>query len=70
MLSGFSRLLFSPLFSALQKVAEEGPVRYSCDSSNFLSVQDPVPLDIALTNVSELSSEFQFLAGYFGYSYH
>ncbi|KAG1744905.1 uncharacterized protein EDB91DRAFT_1080445 [Suillus paluster] len=74
----FSRFLLPPLFSGLQKAAEEGPViivnasQYSCDALIISSVQDPiyVPLDIAWTEVSELSSEFQSLTGQFGSSEH
>ncbi|OAX38220.1 hypothetical protein K503DRAFT_850105 [Rhizopogon vinicolor AM-OR11-026] len=68
-LPGFSRFLLPPMFSDLQKAAEAGPViivnvsQHSCDALIILSAQDPVhiPLDIARTEVSELSSEFQSL---------
>ncbi|KAG2141848.1 TPR-like protein [Suillus clintonianus] len=74
MLPDFSRFLLPPLFSDLQKAAEEGPViivnasRYGCDALIIFSAQDPVhvPLDIARSEVSELSSEFQSLAEEFG----
>ncbi|KAG1734893.1 CHAT domain-containing protein [Suillus paluster] len=74
----FSRFLLPPLFSDLQKAAEEGPViivnasQYSCDALIILSAQDPVhvPLDIARADVSELSSEFQSLAEGVGSSDH
>ncbi|KAG1824870.1 CHAT domain-containing protein [Suillus subaureus] len=77
-LPDFSRFLLPPLFSDLQKVAEEGPViivnasQYSCDALIILSGQGPVhvPLDTAQVKVSELSSEFQSLAGQFGSSDH
>ncbi|KAG2119451.1 CHAT domain-containing protein [Suillus clintonianus] len=76
MLPDFSRFLLPPLFSNLQKAAEEGPViivnasRYGCDALIVFSAQDPVhvPLDIQQTEVSELSSEFQSLAEQFGSS--
>ncbi|KAG2111124.1 TPR-like protein [Suillus clintonianus] len=76
MLPDFSRFLLPPLFSNLQKAAEEGPViivnasRYGCDALIIFSAQDPahVPLDILQTEVSELSSEFQSLAETFGAS--
>ncbi|KAG1731705.1 hypothetical protein EDB19DRAFT_1912419 [Suillus lakei] len=58
LLPDFSRFLLPPLFSAFQKAAKEGPI---------LST---IPLDIALTDVSELSSEFQYLAEQFGSSDH
>ncbi|KAG1824845.1 CHAT domain-containing protein [Suillus subaureus] len=75
-LPDFSRFLLPPLFSDLQKVAEEGPViivnasRYSCDALIILSGQGPVhvPLDTTQAEVSELSSEFQSLAKLFGSS--
>ncbi|KAG1726211.1 hypothetical protein EDB19DRAFT_1945192 [Suillus lakei] len=77
-LHGFSRFLLPPLFSDQQKVAEEGPViivnasRYSCDALIISNGQDPVhiPLDIAQTEVSELSSELQSLSEQFGSSDH
>ncbi|KAG1838255.1 CHAT domain-containing protein [Suillus subluteus] len=76
-LPGFSRFLLPPLFSDLQKAAENGPViivkasKYSCDAL-IISSQDPVhvPLDIGRTEVSELSSEFQSLAERVGSSDH
>ncbi|KAG2141962.1 TPR-like protein [Suillus clintonianus] len=78
MLPDFPRFLLPPLFSDLQKSAEEGPVvivnasQYSCDALIVLSGQDPVhvPLHIVQTEVSELSSEFQSLSGQFGSSNH
>jgi CHAT domain-containing protein len=74
MLPDFSRFLLPPLFSDLQKAAEEGPViivnasQYSCDALIVLSDRDPVhvPIDITQTEVSDLSSEFQFLSKEFG----
>ncbi|KAG1729238.1 CHAT domain-containing protein [Suillus lakei] len=77
-LPDFSRFLLPPLFSDLQKVAEDGPViivnasRYSCDALIILRDQDPVhiPLDITQVDVSELSSEFQSLAAHIGSSDH
>ncbi|KAG2148094.1 CHAT domain-containing protein [Suillus clintonianus] len=76
MLPDFSRFLLPPLFSDLQKAAEEGPViivnasQYGCDALIVFSAQDPVhvPLDIPQTEVYELSSEFQSLAEQFGSS--
>ncbi|KAG2339573.1 hypothetical protein BDR05DRAFT_847845, partial [Suillus weaverae] len=76
MLPDFSRFLLPPLFSDLQKAAEEGPViivnasQYGCDALIIFNAQDPVhvPLDIAQTEVSELSFEFQSLAEQFGAS--
>ncbi|KAG1743863.1 CHAT domain-containing protein [Suillus lakei] len=78
MLPDFSRFLLPPLFSDLQKAAQEGPViivnasQYSCDALIILSGQDPVhvPLDVSETEVSELSSEFQSLSEQFGSSDH
>ncbi|KAG2151292.1 hypothetical protein DEU56DRAFT_908150 [Suillus clintonianus] len=75
-LPDFSRFLLPPLFSNLQKAAEEGPViivnasQYGCDALIVFSAQDPVHvrLDIPQTEVSELSSEFQSLAEQFGSS--
>ncbi|OAX35022.1 hypothetical protein K503DRAFT_858860 [Rhizopogon vinicolor AM-OR11-026] len=69
MLPGFSRFLLHPLFSDLQKAAEDGPViimnasKYSCNALIILSAQDPVhiSLDIARAEVSDLSDEFQSL---------
>ncbi|KAG1824869.1 TPR-like protein [Suillus subaureus] len=74
MLRGFSRFLLPPLFSDLQKAAEEGPViilnasQYSCDALIIYSTGDPIhaPLVITQAAVSELSSEFQLLAEQFG----
>ncbi|KAG2048564.1 hypothetical protein BDR06DRAFT_1024396 [Suillus hirtellus] len=78
MLPDFSRFLLPPLFSDLQKAAEDGPViivnasQYSCDALIIHTAEDPVhvPLDITQTEVSELSSEFQSLAEQFGSSDH
>ncbi|KAG1878122.1 TPR-like protein [Suillus subalutaceus] len=78
MLCGFSRFLLPPLFSDLQKAAEDGPViilnasQYSCDALIIHSTEDPVhvPLDVTQADVSELSSEFQLLAEQFGSSDH
>ncbi|KIK32461.1 hypothetical protein CY34DRAFT_101467, partial [Suillus luteus UH-Slu-Lm8-n1] len=78
MLPDFSRFLQPPLFSDLQKAAEEGPViivnasQYGCDALIVLSDQDPVhvPIDITRTEVSELSSEFQSVTEQFGCSDH
>ncbi|KAG2037156.1 CHAT domain-containing protein [Suillus americanus] len=75
-LPDFSRFLLPPLFSDLQKVAEEGPViivnasRHSCDALIILSGQDAVhvPLDTTQAEVSELSCEFQSLTEQFGSS--
>ncbi|KAG1743851.1 TPR-like protein [Suillus lakei] len=78
MLPDFSRFLLPPLFSDLQKAAQEGPViivnasQYSCDALIILSGQDSVhvPLDVSQTEVSELSSEFRSLSEQFGSSDH
>ncbi|KAG1739321.1 TPR-like protein [Suillus lakei] len=78
MLPEFSRFLLPPLFSDLQKAAEDGPViivnasRYSCDALIILSTQDPVhvPLDISQFEVSDLSSTFQSLTDHAGSSDH
>ncbi|KAG2129626.1 TPR-like protein [Suillus clintonianus] len=78
MLPDFSRFLLPPLFSDLQKAAEDGPViivnasQYSCDALIVHSAEDPVrvPLDITQGEVSELSSEFQSLAEQFGSADH
>ncbi|KAG0698777.1 CHAT domain-containing protein [Suillus ampliporus] len=78
MLPDFSRFLLPPLFSDIQKAAEDGPViivnasHYSCDALIILHAQDPVhvPLDITRAEVSELSFEFQFLTEQFGSSDH
>ncbi|KAG1718244.1 TPR-like protein [Suillus paluster] len=76
LLPDFSRFLLHPLFSDLQKAAENGPViivnssKYSCDAIIVTSARDPihVPLDITQIEVSELSFEFQSLAKNFGSS--
>ncbi|KAG1875793.1 TPR-like protein [Suillus subluteus] len=76
MLHGFSRFLLPPLFSDLQKAAEDGPViilnasQYGCDALIIHSTEDPVhvSLDTTQAEVSELSSKFQSLAGMFGSS--
>ncbi|KAG1787326.1 CHAT domain-containing protein [Suillus plorans] len=76
MLPDFSRFLLPPLFSDLQKAAEDGPViilnasQHSCDALIIHRVEDPVhvPLDITQAEVSEFSSEFQLLAEQFGSS--
>jgi CHAT domain-containing protein len=76
MLPDFSRFLLPPLFSDLQKAADEGPViivnasQYSCDALIVLRDQDPVhiPINITQTYVSELSTEFQSVAEQFGCS--
>ncbi|KAG1817692.1 CHAT domain-containing protein [Suillus subaureus] len=78
MLPDLSRFLLPPLFSDLQKAAEEGPViivnasQYSCNALIVLSDQNPVhiPIDITRTEVSELCSEFQSVAEQFGCSDH
>ncbi|KAG1757016.1 TPR-like protein [Suillus lakei] len=78
MIPDFSRFLLPPLFSDLQKAAEEGPViivnasEYSCDALIITNTEDPVhvPLDITRAKVSELSSEFQSLAEQLGSSNH
>ncbi|KAG1840956.1 CHAT domain-containing protein [Suillus tomentosus] len=74
MLPDFSRFLLPPLFSDLQKAAEDGPViivntsQYCCDALIVLSDQDPVhvPIGITHTEVSDSSSEFQSLSKQFG----
>ncbi|KAG1807266.1 CHAT domain-containing protein [Suillus subaureus] len=74
MLPDFSRFLLPPLFSDLQKAAEEGPViivnasQYSCDALIVLSDRDPVhvPIGITQTVVFDLSFEFQSLSKEFG----
>ncbi|KAG1829949.1 TPR-like protein [Suillus variegatus] len=74
MLPDFSRFLLPPLFSDLQKAAEDGPVvivnasQYCCDALIVLSDQNPfhVPISITQTEVSDLSSEFQSLSKQFG----
>ncbi|KAG1828246.1 CHAT domain-containing protein [Suillus variegatus] len=66
LLPDFSRFLLPPLFSDLQKAAEDGPViilnasQHSCDALIIHRVEDPVhvPLDITQAEVSE----FQLLA--------
>jgi len=76
MLPDFSRFLLPPLFSDLQKAAEEGPViivnasQYSCNTLIVLRDQDPVhiPIDITQTYVSELSTKFQSVTEQFGCS--
>ncbi|KAG2030188.1 CHAT domain-containing protein [Suillus americanus] len=78
MLPELSRFLLPPLFSDLQKAAEEGPVvivnasQYSCDALIVLSDQNParVPIHVTRTEVSELSSDFQSIAEKFGCSDH
>ncbi|KAG0707083.1 CHAT domain-containing protein [Suillus ampliporus] len=78
MLPDFSRFLLPPLFSDLQKAAEDGPViivnssRYSCDALIIMIDQDPVhvSLDITRAEVSELSSTFQSLTRHAGSSDH
>ncbi|KAG1747644.1 TPR-like protein [Suillus lakei] len=77
-LPGFSRFLLPPLFSDLQKAADDGPVivvnasHYSCDALIILSARNPVhvPLHITRGEVSELSSEFQSLTEGVGSSHH
>jgi CHAT domain-containing protein len=74
MLPDFSRFLLPPLFSGLQKAAEEGPViivnasQYGCDALIVLSDRDPVhvPIDFTQTKVSDLSTKFQSLSKEFG----
>ncbi|KAG1747924.1 CHAT domain-containing protein [Suillus paluster] len=64
-LPNFSWFLLPPLFSDIQKAAEDGSViivnasRYSCDALIILCAQDPVhvPLNIAWTELSKLSSD-------------
>jgi len=76
MLPDFSCFLLPPLFSDLQKAAEDGPViivnasQYSCDTMIVLSTQDPihVSLDIAQAEVLELSTRFQSLTADVGSS--
>ncbi|KAG2073372.1 hypothetical protein BDR04DRAFT_333774 [Suillus decipiens] len=78
MLPGFSRFLLPPLFSDLQKAAEDGPViilnasKHGCDALIIHSTEDPVhvPLNITQAEVSEFSSEFQSLAEQFGSANH
>ncbi|KAG2099598.1 uncharacterized protein F5147DRAFT_814041 [Suillus discolor] len=73
-LPDFSRFLLPPLFSDLQKAAEDGPViivntsQYRCDTLIVLSNQNPVhvPIGITHTEVSDLSSKFQSLSKQFG----
>ncbi|KAG1829508.1 CHAT domain-containing protein, partial [Suillus variegatus] len=65
LLPNFSRFLLPPLFSDLQKAAEDGPViivnasQHSCDALIIHSARDPVhvPLDITQAKVFELSSQ-------------
>ncbi|KAG1829955.1 hypothetical protein EV424DRAFT_1641855 [Suillus variegatus] len=74
MLPDFSRFLLPPLFSDLQKAAEDGPVifvnasQYRCDALIVLSDEDPVhvPIDITQTEAADLSSKFQSLSKEFG----
>ncbi|KAG2090111.1 CHAT domain-containing protein [Suillus discolor] len=76
MLPDFPRFLLPPLFSDLQKAAEDGPVivvnasQYGCDALIVHNAEDPVhvPLDITQAEVSELSSNFHKLAEQFGSS--
>ncbi|OAX37752.1 hypothetical protein K503DRAFT_692777 [Rhizopogon vinicolor AM-OR11-026] len=76
MLPGFSRFLLPPLFSDLQKAAQDGPViivnasEYSCDALIILSAQDPVHLrlDISQAEVSEWSTELQSITRDAGFS--
>ncbi|KAG1834907.1 TPR-like protein [Suillus subalutaceus] len=76
MLRGFSRFLLPPLFSDLQKAAEDGPViilnasHYGCDALIIHDTGDPIhiPLNITEAAVSELCSQFQSLAEQFGSS--
>ncbi|OAX35455.1 TPR-like protein [Rhizopogon vinicolor AM-OR11-026] len=76
MLPGFSRFLLPPLFSDLQKAAQDGPViivnasQYSCDALIILNAQDPVHvrLDIARGEVSEWSTELQSITKDAGFS--
>ncbi|KAG1880880.1 TPR-like protein [Suillus subluteus] len=78
MLPDLSRFLLPPMFSDLQKAADEGPViivnasQYSCDALIVLRDQNPVhvPLDVTRVEVSELSSDFQSVAEQFGCSDH
>ncbi|KAG1747661.1 CHAT domain-containing protein [Suillus lakei] len=78
MLHNFSRFLLPPLFSDLQKAADDGPViivnasQYSCDALIIMKAHDPVhiSLDIAHAKVCELSSKFQSLTARAGYSDH
>ncbi|KAG0700577.1 CHAT domain-containing protein [Suillus ampliporus] len=78
MIPDFAHFLLPPLFSDLQKAAEDGPViivnasEYSCDVLIITSAPDPIhiPLDLTRVEVSELSSEFQFLADDFGSADH
>ncbi|KAG1787325.1 CHAT domain-containing protein [Suillus plorans] len=76
MLPDFSRFLLPPLFSDLQKAAEDGPVivvnasQYGCDALIVRHAEDPihVPLDITQAEVSEFSSDFHTLTEQFGSS--
>ncbi|KAG1880871.1 TPR-like protein [Suillus subluteus] len=78
MLPDLSRFLLPPMFSDLQKAAEEGPViivnasQYSCDALIVLSDRNPVHvlIDVTRAHVSELSSDFQSVAEQFGCSDH
>ncbi|KAG0702961.1 hypothetical protein DFH29DRAFT_1068853, partial [Suillus ampliporus] len=77
-LPDFSRFLLPPLFSDLQKAAEDGSViivnasQYSCNALIIMVDQDPVhiSLDITRAEVSELSSVFQSLTVHAGSSDH
>ncbi|KAG1854580.1 CHAT domain-containing protein [Suillus subluteus] len=68
MLPDLSRFLLPPMFSDLQKAAEEGPVIIVNASHD----QNPihVPIDVTLAQISELSSDFQSVAEQFGSSDH
>ncbi|KAG2086385.1 uncharacterized protein F5147DRAFT_781650 [Suillus discolor] len=74
MLPDFPWFLLPPLFSDLQKAAEDGPViivnasQHCCDALIVLSNQNPVhvPIDITQTEVADLSSEFRSLSKEFG----
>ncbi|KAG1824135.1 TPR-like protein [Suillus variegatus] len=76
MLPDFSRFLLPPLFSDLQRAAEDGPViiinasQYGCDALIVRKAEDPVhvPLDITQAEVFEFSSDFHTLAEQFGSS--
>ncbi|KAG1828028.1 CHAT domain-containing protein [Suillus variegatus] len=75
-LPDFSCFLLPPLFSDLQKAAEDGPViivnasQYGCDALIVRNTGDliHVPLDITQAEVSEFSSDFHTLAEQFGCS--
>ncbi|KAG1868361.1 CHAT domain-containing protein [Suillus subalutaceus] len=78
MLRGFSRFVLPPLFSDLQKAADDGPIiilnasQFGCDALIIHSTKDPVhvPLDTTQAEVSEFSSEFHSLVEQFGSSNH